>query len=126
MAGTCACGRSYPRLAAVEGRIADYVRTPQGEFISGISLTENFAMKLSGVKQLQIVQEELDYLVFRMVRGADWQDSALETLAQLVRTRFGRSMRYDVEFTDSIQSESSGKFRFCISRLAEKPFSPGA
>ncbi|MFV0422329.1 phenylacetate--CoA ligase family protein [Oleidesulfovibrio sp.] len=120
----CSCGRSYPRLAAVEGRIADYVRTPEGEFISGISLTENFAMKLTGVKQLQIVQEELDHLLFRIVRGEDWQPESEKVLGGLVQERFGGSMRFDMEFTDSIQSETSGKFRFCISKLADKPFSP--
>src|SRR5262249_25603036 len=40
----CSCGRTAPLLARVEGRDADYVQTSRGELISGISLTENFAM----------------------------------------------------------------------------------
>jgi hypothetical protein len=31
--------------------------------------------------------------------------------------RFGSSMRHDVEYVESIQSETSGKYRFCVSKL---------
>ena len=114
----CTCGRTYPLIASLEGRIADYVRTPEGEYISGISLTENFAMVLDGVKQMQIVQDEIDHLVFRVVPGEGLRDQSLcGDIARLVRERFGASMRHDVEHVDSIQSETSGKYRFCVSKL---------
>src|SRR5262249_41611886 len=38
----CPCGRGLLLLERLEGREADYVTTPRGEMISGISLTENF------------------------------------------------------------------------------------
>lgn len=114
----CACGRTYPLIESLEGRIADYVRTPEGEYISGISLTENFAMVLEGVKQMQIVQDQIDHLLFRVVPGEDSEDQRLRAdIARLVATRFGSSMRHDVEYVDSIQSETSGKYRFCVSKL---------
>ncbi|QJT07960.1 phenylacetate--CoA ligase family protein [Oceanidesulfovibrio marinus] len=115
--GPCSCGRSYPRLASLEGRIADYVRTPEGEYISGISLTENFAMDLAGIRQLQIVQRKIDYLLFRVVPGQGWSETDRKALARLVEKRFGTAMRHDVEYVDGIQNESSGKYRFCISEL---------
>ncbi|MFO0752903.1 MAG: hypothetical protein U0411_06215 [Thermodesulfovibrionales bacterium] len=118
----CPCGCSYPLLESLEGRIADYVVTPEGKYISGISLTENFAMLLGGVKQLQIVQERLDFLVFRIVRGEGFDGADLDGLEALVAKRFGRGMRYTVEFVDSLRREQSGKYRFCISKLQEGPF----
>jgi len=114
---SCACGRTYPLIESLEGRIADYVRTPEGEYISGISLTENFAMVLEGVKQMQIVQDELDHLLFRIVPGGDDGADLQGRIAGLVLERFGTSMRHDIEYTDSIQSETSGKYRFCVSKL---------
>jgi phenylacetate-CoA ligase len=96
------------------------VRTPQGDYISGISLTENFAMVLEGVKQMQIVQNELDHLLFRVVQGEGGRVEELEQdIARLVRQRFGETMRHDIEYVDSIQSETSGKYRFCISKLED-------
>lgn len=118
----CSCGRSYPLLSSIEGRMADYVRTPDGRYISGISLTENFAMALEGVKQLQIVQERLDMLRFRIVPENGFGESHRLSLARLVRERFGQSMKHEAEIVESIQSETSGKYRFCISKLSEAPY----
>lgn len=113
----CTCGRTYPRIASLEGRIADYVRTREGEYISGISLTENFAMLLEGVKQMQIVQDELDHLLFRVVLGESGCEELAGQIDVLVGQRFGSSMRHDIEYVDTIQSENSGKYRFCVSKL---------
>src|SRR5262249_30118947 len=59
---TVLCGRGLPLLDRLEGREADFVVTPAGEMISGISLTENFALQVPGIAQLQIIQESVDLL----------------------------------------------------------------
>lgn len=118
-AGECACGRAAPRLAAIEGREADYVVTPSGHYISGISLTENFATLVPGIAQLQIVQDQVDHLRFRIVRGREWVGEGERELARLVRERFGPTTRYDCEFVEVIEREPSGKYRFCISHVLE-------
>jgi phenylacetate-CoA ligase len=116
-ARTCSCGRGFPLLQRVEGREADYVTTSRGELISGISLTENFAMLVPGIAQLQIIQEEPDRFVFRIVRGEDFGQASLERIAGLVAERFGTDARFECEYLDSIAAEPSGKYRFCISRV---------
>jgi phenylacetate-CoA ligase len=115
---SCPCGRGLPLLERIEGRVADYVTTATGEFISGISLTENFAMLVSGIKQLQIVQEAVGDFVFRIVRDDDFNDHSLQQIAELVAERFGNRATYAIEYVDSIPQEPSGKYRFCISRVA--------
>jgi phenylacetate-CoA ligase len=109
-------------MESLEGRIADYIVTPEGDYISGISLTENFAMLLSGIKQLQIVQERIDYLIFRVVRAEGFNENCLKEMDRLVALRFGSRMKYEVQFVDSIQQERSGKYRFCISKLEGQLF----
>lgn len=118
----CPCGCNYPIIQSLEGRVADYVVTPDGNYISGISLTENFAMQLPGVKQMQIVQERQDHLVFRLVRGELFGAQTVLDIDRMALERFGRRMGWEIEYVDSIQSEKSGKYRFCISKLAN-PFS---
>ena len=71
-AGVCGCGRGLPRLAKIEGRDADFVVTPAGDMISGISLTENFALHIPGVAQLQLVQETRTLLRLRLVPDAQF------------------------------------------------------
>lgn len=117
--GRCPCGRGLPLLARIEGREADYVVTPAGELISGISLTENFAALLGGVAELQIIQERSDLLRLRIVRGPDYSPATERQIDELSRQRFGAEVRVVREFVDRIEPEASGKYRFCVSRLAD-------
>ena len=118
---SCPCGCNYPIMDSLEGRVADFVVTPDGNYISGISLTENFAMRLPGVKQMQIIQEKVDSLVFRIVKGELFSEQTIVDIDLLARERFGDQMRWQIEYVASIQSELSGKYRFCISKI-ENPF----
>ncbi len=113
----CSCGRGLPLLEKIEGRVADYVVTPRGELISGISLTENFAVLVPGIAQLQIVQEEVDRFVFRIVKNPDFGPASLERIRSLVAERFGPKVRYECEYVDRIPQEPSGKYRFCVSNV---------
>ncbi len=118
---TCPCGRGLPLLERVEGREADYVVTAAGELISGISLTENFALHVPGVAQIQIVQEAVDQFLFRIVKGPDFGPASLERLHELVVEHFGPQVAFTCEYRDRIPPEASGKYRFCISNVAN-PF----
>jgi phenylacetate-CoA ligase len=115
----CSCGRTYPLLKRITGRVADYLRTPEGEWISGISLTENFATLIPGLHQVQIIQEEQDFLRLRTVRGSTFDDASIRLMADLIRQRFGSRMRYAIDYVDSIKPEPSGKYRFSIYQVKE-------
>jgi phenylacetate-CoA ligase len=118
----CPCGRGLPLLERVEGRVADYVVLPGGRLISGISLTENFAMLVPGLAQFQIVQEAPMRFRFRIVRGPDFGPGSLAEIRRLATERFGPEVEFDCEYLDRIPPEPSGKYRFCISKV-KNPFS---
>jgi phenylacetate-coenzyme A ligase PaaK-like adenylate-forming protein len=114
----CRCGRGLPLIERVEGREADYVLTPTGRLISGISLTENFALQIPGTAQVQIVQESLTEFVIRLVPDDAFGDASRAKIAALVQETFGSGVRFEVELVDAIPQEPSGKYRFCISKVA--------
>lgn len=114
----CPCGRGMPMLERIEGREADYVVTPSGSLISGISLTENFALLIPGTAQVQVVQESLHLLRIRLVADESFGDASRRQIAKLVHEMFGPTVRCDVELVDAIPQEPSGKYRFCISKVA--------
>ncbi|MGL6073589.1 MAG: phenylacetate--CoA ligase family protein [Fimbriiglobus sp.] len=114
----CSCGRGLPMISKIEGREADYVLTPAGNLISGISLTENFAMHIPGVAQLQIIQESRTELRLKLVRGDGFTEASHRKITELVLSLFGPTMKHTVEFVDLIPQEPSGKYRFCISKVA--------
>ncbi len=113
----CSCGRTLPLFTRIEGRVADYVLTKNGEYISGISLTENFACVVGGIAQLQIVQEERDRFTFNIVKGGDFTENSLSQIAGLVCERFGDGCTFECVFLEEIPREPSGKYRFCISKV---------
>ncbi|VTS06068.1 phenylacetate--CoA ligase family protein [Tuwongella immobilis] len=114
----CGCGRGLQMIQRIEGREADYVLTPTGKLISGISLTENFAMLIRGAAQVQLVQESLTLLRVRLVTSDEFNDQSVRDIHELVRTTFGPAMRHEIERLDAIPQEPSGKYRFCISKVA--------
>jgi phenylacetate-CoA ligase len=116
----CKCGRGLPLIERVEGREADYVLTPAGRLISGISLTENFALLIPGTAQVQIVQESLTELRIRLVVDDEFGAESRRKIGELVEETFGGSVRYDVELVDAIPQEPTGKYRFCISKVARE------
>jgi len=118
----CSCGRGFPILEAIEGREADYVVTADGQFVSGISLTENFAVLVPGIAQIQIVQESVERFLFRIVRDAAFGSESERAIAALVAERFGPGATWQCEYVEAIPQEPSGKYRFCISHVAR----PGA
>jgi len=114
----CPCGRGLPLIERVVGREADYVLTPGGILISGISLTDHFATEIRGAAQVQIVQEKLTFLRLRMVAGDGFGPDSHRQIETLVRNTFGPRMAYEVELVDAIPQEASGKYRFCVSPVA--------
>jgi phenylacetate-CoA ligase len=117
----CPCGRGLPLLDRLEGREADYVVTPAGKLISGISLTDHLGTQIPGVAQLQIIQETVDRFRFRIVRGPEFGPTSLERLRAVVDERFGAGVTFECEYVERIPQEPSGKYRFCISKV-ENPF----
>src|SRR5262245_19257605 len=116
----CRCGRGLPVIERVEGREADYVLTPAGRLISGISLTENFALLVPGTAQMQIVQESLTELRIRLVPDDGFGPESRRKIGELVVDTFGTGVRWEVEVVDAIPQEPSGKYRFCISKVARE------
>lgn len=115
----CSCGRGLSLIERVEGREADYVVTRSGKMVSGISLTENFALHIDGTAQVQIVQEQIDLLRLRIVRGDGFGPRSYDQVQDLVTKTFHGEMRHEIEFVDGIPQEASGKYRFCISNVAQ-------
>jgi phenylacetate-CoA ligase len=115
--GHCSCGRTLPLLAGIEGRATDFIRTPDGRYVSGAALTIRLVAEIPGLAQAQIVQRELGAVTFRLVKGADFTKESEELLLRKSRELMGEEMRIFLDFVAEIPSEPSGKFRFSISEL---------
>ncbi len=117
--GSCACGRTLPRLRRIEGRTADFLFRPDRVPVFGISILDTFVIHIAGFKQVQIVQERYDHLHFLIVRDTAYSESSLVALAKSVAQIFGDRMTFDVSFVDSIPLTARGKYRFSICKIPD-------
>ena len=115
--GPCTCGRGLPRIGRVIGRTSDFLYTPEGRQISGISLLDTVIIHIPGFRRVQVVQESLDSLTFNVVKGEGFSDASLETLAAAVAKYFGLSMTHKVVIVDAIPLTGRGKFQFSICKV---------
>jgi len=85
---SCPCGCTYPIMESLEGRVADYVVTPDGNYISGISLTENFAMHLPGSSRCRSSRRN-STVCCPDRQGESFAEQTVADLARLAHERFG-------------------------------------
>ncbi|HOP08136.1 MAG TPA: phenylacetate--CoA ligase family protein [candidate division Zixibacteria bacterium] len=118
--GDCPCGRTLPRLGKLYGRHTDFLYTPDGRMLSGISIMVNLAIEIPGIWQVQVVQDKLDHLLFRIVKTDKFGEYSLKQLAEAVPQFFGRGMTYDVEYVPELSRTPRGKYQFSICQI-DKP-----
>jgi len=118
-AGACRCGRGLPRIGRVTGRTSDFLYTPEGKRISGISILDTVTIHIPGFRQVQVVQERLDELTFNVVKDSSFSELSLARLADAVSRYFGPAMRHRVAYVDTIPMTGRGKFQFSICRVPD-------
>ena len=64
------------------------------------------------------MQNELDLLNFRVVKGDDYGEESLAVLKRKIPEFFGPGMRYEFEYVDKIEQTERGKYRFSICNIA--------
>jgi phenylacetate-CoA ligase len=117
---TCSCGRTQPLIQRIEGRVADFLVTPGGKMISGISLTDHFGGNIAGIEQIQIIQDKVDHLLINIVKDDDFSKQSIEQIEKLVIEFFGDTMHFNCVFLEDIPKEPSGKFRFTICKVSHE------
>jgi len=116
-ARTCACGRGQPLMERVAGRVADYLKRPDGSMVAGVSLVERTLTAIDGIEQMQIVQEAPRRIDLNVVRAPDYSPQTEQALLGEFRQVFGADFEFRIRFLDKIPQESSGKYRFSICRI---------
>ena len=109
----CACGRTLPVLASVEGRIDDLVYTPDGRRVGCIDTIYDARLP---VREAQIVQEALDRVRVRYVRADGFTSEAAASIVRGVRERMGK-VEVVLERVDEIPRGANGKYRAVVCNL---------
>lgn len=111
----CPCGRKSLAVKRINGRVEEFIRTPDGRRVIGMNQVFEWA---PGISEAQIVQTDLHRIEVRVVPGRNFVASSdFHILETELRKRIGFQMLIDFRQVDHIPRASSGKHRAVISTL---------
>ena len=113
---SCPCGRARPILEKIDGRIEDYIVTPDGRRVGRL---DHVFKRAHEVREAQIVQTDYGTLCVRIVPGTSYGPAAEARIDSEFRSRLGDGMEIQYELHDALQREPNGKFRAVLSHLPE-------
>jgi phenylacetate-CoA ligase len=116
----CPCGRGFPTLSSLEGRIVETIRTPNGRVLSP-GILSHLLVSGSGatpyLSEYQAVQTADDAVVLRVVPTARFDQQFAQKLQRDFEGYLGPSVGVSIETVDRIPWESNGKRRIIKSEL---------
>jgi phenylacetate-CoA ligase len=118
----CPCGRRYPSVRRVIGRVVDNFLLADGTQISGTAIATIMARMSKGfqsVRQVQLVQKELDLFHLRYSAQGDelYIEQELARFRAAVEELLRAKLRWVPTRVPEILRERSGKLRLCISEV---------
>ena len=117
----CDCGSIFRSIRQLEGRLADSIRTPNGDWLSPFALIDAIE-DLPGIFQFQIVQEHETELFVRIIPEVASSNEALRGAITRALHNLVPGIAVRVEFVRVIPSENARhKVPLVISRIPSKP-----
>jgi phenylacetate-CoA ligase len=110
----CSCGRAGDVFLWVDGRIEDYVMTPDGRLIGRL---DHIFKDQHDVAEAQILQDTKQAVEIRIVPRESWSDASERTLRKEVRARLGDEIGVQIDLVKNIPREPNGKLRAVKSRV---------
>lgn len=113
----CSCGIQLPKLAKVEGRIADVIVLPDR-----ILTPPNFTILLSdyeGIEEYQIIQKSKTKLVLSIVRNDAYKNEYEKYIRDSLAGLTGEGIEIELRYVEDIPVPESGKRRYIISEVSQ-------
>ncbi len=110
----CSCGRSLPVLTRILGRQRNVGTLPSGEHVWPTFTSRKWG-HIDALRQLQLVQHELDHIEARIVGPHPLSASEEEEFTTLLREEFAFPFRLTITYLDAIDRNRSMKFEDFVS-----------
>jgi phenylacetate-CoA ligase len=116
----CPCGRGFPALSGLQGRLGEAIRTPAGRVVSPVMLCNLLTAGLpvhGAVAEFQAEQPAPDRVILRVVPAPGYSDAFAAALRAHLASALGADTHVAVEAVDRIAHEPSGKRLLIRSRV---------
>ena len=107
----CPCGRSYPVVEGLSGKVEEQVFDLDGVPVSPSVIT--FAFKgIHNIQKSQVVQTEQDRWLLRIVPGPHYSAADRQALLGNFKTLVSPRLNVDIETVSAISNMASGKYKW--------------
>ncbi|MEA2901191.1 MAG: hypothetical protein QOH36_1078 [Actinomycetota bacterium] len=112
----CPCGRTLPILERIVGRRRNMLRLPTGETMWPRLPAHEWA-PVAPIRQLQVVQDELDHIEARIVSERPLTDDEESAFTDVLRRLLKYPFRVSLTYLDRVDRAQERKFDDFVSRL---------
>jgi len=116
----CKCGHGLPLLEKVEGRIVGHFKNKRGDIVSG-GFFLTILLFRKNIKQFQIIQELIDYIVINLVLVDKTKlkdmDKDFKEIDQTIRKAMSNDTKIKYNIVDEIKPSPSGKYLYSFSKI---------
>ena len=102
------------KINKIEGRTDDLIQIPDGRVIGRLDPIFKKEFKIC---EAQVVQVEIDRLIFRIVRDAGYTMNDEMQITIEARKRLGKEVKIDFEYVSYIERSKNGKFKTVVSLI---------
>jgi len=110
---SCPCGRGLPLLDAIEGRVLDVLRTPEGRTVPG-EFFPHLLKDIPELAQYSVEQKRIDRIVISAVLTAPLSERSERLLNGEIKKVFGSRTVCEIHPVTDIPRLSSGKRRVTV------------
>jgi phenylacetate-CoA ligase len=113
----CPCGRGFPTMRLLQGRVDDFLVLPSGRRLSPRMVNPAFEF-LPGILEHVLVQEAVDHIVVHLNVTPPYRQTTPARVAQALRDLFGEPLRLEVRIAANLERGRTGKLRCIVSKVA--------
>lgn len=125
LAEACPCGRGFPLLKDIKGRVTSTITAPNGAYIHGEYFTHLFYNQ-PGVAAFQVRQRALDRIEVAIQPAAGFDPALMPELLGRMQAHVGPEVHLTWQTVAEIPPAPSGKYHFTISDVPVQLTQPAA
>lgn len=115
--GVCACGSGLPFLSEIQGKVHDYIVTPDGNHMRGAQAIFQSVME---IVEGQLIQESLEKFRLLIVPGKTWDMERENAIRRNFRKYYNYPHELEIEIVDKVYRTENQKVRMIVSKLDTK------
>ncbi|MBN1830534.1 MAG: phenylacetate--CoA ligase family protein [Deltaproteobacteria bacterium] len=114
---TCTCGRNYPLIERIRGRIQDFLLSRKNHLIPLSTIQYEALGDSNFVRQFQFYQEKAGEVVVNIVKAQDYTKEEERRISRALQKGVSGDIEFHFEYKDLIPRTSGGKRRLLIQKL---------